>query len=99
MSKALSQQEIELLLKQDANRRAANYIRQAWPSDADTIVLALAVKDDKESVVLSDGRTYKIRYKSHYDAVFVSPAKGAYVPCGYIARARLKEALLEDESQ
>jgi hypothetical protein len=77
MNKTLSKEEITKLLRNDSRPTP-------WPSENDLKLLARAFKAGEDTVTLADKREYSIRYKESYDAVFVKPTDGKYVPCGWI---------------
>jgi len=64
-----------------------------WPSSTDIKLIAKAVSKRESRVKLSDGKWYKIRYESRWEAVFVKPEGKDFVPCGYLEYARLKQVL------
>lgn len=89
MSKSLSTEQITDLLKKQPQEKAAS-----WPGKEDLKRLALAVQDGAKTVIFSDGRVFSIRYDTRWDAVFIKPAEGDYVPCGYFDKKKLREALV-----
>lgn len=65
-----------------------------WPDDIGLIALAKAVKAGEHSVMIN-GKRFNIRYKTKFKdgAIYISPDSTAFVPCGYISRKRLSDAL------
>ena len=64
-----------------------------WPSRKDRELLHEAALAKKKSVVFSDGRKFSIKYGHQssiawgegkgYETVFIKPANGPLIPCGY----------------
>lgn len=79
----------------DENRR---YAAHRWPGEYNLRLLAEAVDKRRHYVDFDNGtQRFSIRYESRYEAVFIKPANGGFVPCGYIPYQRLKEALASEQ--
>lgn len=88
--KKLSQQQIQNLLLQD-QQKPALHRATTWPSSNDNKLLFEAASKKKKQVTFSNGRVFDLKYArreasvawKEYDVVFVSPADGSFVPCGW----------------
>lgn len=97
MAKALDSSQIKSLLRHEQKQspRVAE-----WPNSADRKRIHEATTNHKASVVLGDENEYTLRYETRkksiawgeHEVVFVQPASGSSVPCGWF---RIKSLLAE----
>jgi hypothetical protein len=99
INRALSEEEAQKLLSIDEakERDAKMNAAKLWPGSYNVKLLAKAVKERKSFVEFEPYQRFVIRYDSKFDAVFIKPANGAFVPCGYFSYKKLKDALISDE--
>lgn len=64
-----------------------------WPEKQNLLRIAKAVANKDEHVVFDNGQKFSIRYESRYDAAFVKPTNGDFVPCGYFPYDKLRGIL------
>jgi len=82
---------IDEAAKHDVKVNAA----KQWPGTYNLRLLAEAVNARRMFVEFEPYMRFKIRYDSKFDAVFIKPADGSFVPCGYFNYKKLKDVLEE----
>lgn len=103
MAKPLDPEKVKELLKIQRNKEISSETIQEkiakWPGTENLKRLAKAVGGRAPKVVFVNGDTFTIRYESNFASVFIKPADGNFVPCGYFSYEALKNALIDEVTE
>lgn len=67
---------------------------KAWPGAYNLRLLAEAVSTRRTFVTFDNAVRFKISYYTKLEKVFIKPADGGYVPCGYFGYEKLKQLMV-----
>ena len=72
---------------------ATSHNSDTWPSRADKLLLHEAATKKRKTVTFTNGKKFTVKYDKQqsiawgggdgYDVVFITPADGSLVPCGW----------------
>jgi hypothetical protein len=104
MTQVLSSEQIKILMNDGPTETGP---RTRWPSTEEKKIILEAMQNREESVTLSGGKKFSLRYgdgvpykisnQGNHSTVYVQPANGGTAPCGWFSSKEL-ERELERES-